>query len=66
MLSSAISISPTSAACSTLPLDQTHALWLVDVCGLTYAHAAAENGTNPRRFAKTLHAARTTIRKAVT
>ena len=53
-------------ATDRLPLDQAHALWLVDVCGLTYAQAAAETGTNPKRFAKRLHTARTTIRKAVT
>ena len=41
-------------------------MWLVDVCGLTYAEAAAETGTSPKRFAKRLHTARTTIRKAVT
>lgn len=53
-------------ATDRLPLDQAHALWLVDVCGLTYAEAAAETGITPKRFAKRLHTARTTIRKAVT
>ena len=53
-------------ATDRLPLDQAHALWLVDVCGLTYAEAAAETGITPKRFAKGLHTARTTIRKAVT
>lgn len=53
-------------ATDRLPLDQAHALWLVDVCGLTYADAAAETHTTPKRFAKRLHTARTTIRKAVT
>lgn len=53
-------------AADRLPLDQTHAVWLVDVCGLTYAEAAAETRTTPNRFAKRLHTARTTIRKAAT
>ena len=53
-------------ATDCLPLDQAHALWLVEVCGLTYAEAAAETGTKPRRFAKRLRTARTTIRKALT
>ena len=53
-------------ATDRLPFDMAHAVWLVDVCGLTYADAAAETGTNPKRFANRLHTARTTIRKAVT
>lgn len=53
-------------ATDRLPIDQAHALWLVDVCGLTYAQAANETGITPRRFTKRLHAARSTIRKAVT
>lgn len=53
-------------AADRLPLEQAHALWLVDVCGLTYTQAANETGTTPKRFAKRLHAARSTIRKAVT
>ena len=53
-------------ATDRLPLDQAHAVWLVDVCGLTYAEAAAETDTNPKRFTKRLHTARTNIRKAVT
>lgn len=53
------------AAADRLPFRQAHAVWLVDVCGLTYAEAATEIGTTPERFAKRLHAARTTIRKAV-
>ncbi len=53
-------------ATDRLPLDQARALWLVDVCDLTYAQAATETGTTPKRFATRLHAARTTIRKAVT
>ena len=53
-------------ATDRLPLDQAHALWLVDVCGLTYAQAADETGITPERFAKRLHAARISIRKAVT
>ncbi len=53
-------------AADRLPLEQAHALWLVDVCGLTYAQAANETGTTPKRFAKRLHAARSTIRKAAT
>ena len=52
-------------AADRLPLDQAHALWLVDVCGLTYAQAADETGITPKRFAKRLHAARSTIRKAL-
>ncbi len=52
-------------AADRLPLDQAHALWLVDVCGLPYAQAATETGITPKRFAKRLHAARSTIRKAL-
>jgi DNA-directed RNA polymerase specialized sigma24 family protein len=52
-------------AADRLPLEQAHAVWLVDVCGLTYAQAADETGITPKRFAKRLHAARSTIRKAV-
>ncbi len=52
-------------AADRLPLDQAHALWLVDVCGLPYAQAANETGITPKRFAKRLHAARSTIRKAL-
>lgn len=53
-------------AADRLPFRQAHAVWLIDVCGLTYAEAATEIGTTPERFAKRLHTARTTIRKAVT
>ena len=53
-------------ATDRLPPDQARALWLVDVCGLTYAQAAVETATTPKRFANRLHTARTTIRKAVT
>lgn len=52
-------------AADRLPFEQAHALWLIDVCGLTYAQAAEETGITPKRFARRLHAARTTIHKAL-
>lgn len=45
-----------------LPLDEARALWLVDVCGLTYAHAAREATTTPGTIAMLVSSGRTRLR----
>lgn len=52
-------------AANQLPPMQARALWLVDVCGASYAQGAAETRTTPEGFARLVHTARDSIRKAV-
>jgi DNA-directed RNA polymerase specialized sigma24 family protein len=54
------------AAADQLPVEQAHALWLVDVCGATYAEGATEIGVTPTAFASRVHSARDAIRRTLT
>ena len=53
------------AAADQLPIQQAQALWLVDVCALSYAEAAAEAGVDPPILAGRLHRARRQILKTL-
>ncbi len=53
-------------AADLLPADQAHALWLVDVCGCSYAQGAAETETTPGKFGRRVRSARNKIHRAVT
>lgn len=52
-------------AADRLPIDEAHALWLVDVCGHDYIGAAAESGVDRERFAERVATARRRIRREV-
>ena len=45
-------------AADRLPIKQAEAVWLVDVCGLSYADAASAAGVSRDTLARRLHRAR--------
>lgn len=53
------------AAADDLPLELAQALWLVDVCGCTYANGAGEVGIDRAAFATRVRDARQSIHRAV-
>ena len=54
------------AAVDTLPIDQAHALWLVDVFGCSYLQAAIETGADELATAQRVRSGRETVRSQVT
>ena len=53
------------AALSQLPHTQARALWLVDVCGASYAQVAAETSVDRRSVIREVRGARHAIRDHV-
>ncbi|NNF63098.1 MAG: sigma-70 family RNA polymerase sigma factor [Acidimicrobiia bacterium] len=53
-------------AASELPIREAEAIWLVDVCGCTYAQAAEEARTSPQTISSLVSRARPAIRRNMT
>lgn len=52
-------------AASDLAYEQAQAVWLVDVCGCDYEHAAAETQSSKREVADRVRAGRHQIRQSI-
>ena len=63
---SAAFVNQVRGAANAMPFEQAHALWLVDVCQVSYDQAATESGVARDEFAARVAAGRRFIRDSIT